>query len=100
MSFLFVENGADQRRQALAQTDGAFGCLAYRGKRLGQQLLDCFACSQAIAKLLGLAAQFVVAELFEFGFERVDAGRDFAVLLEQAVVATAENLGEKGRGHA
>ena len=97
---LVQRHAAHQLHVEVAHLHDALGGFAHHGKRLGQQLVQRLAGSQAVTKLLGLATQFVVAELLKVGFERVDAGRDFAVLLEQAVVATAENLGEEGRGHA
>jgi hypothetical protein len=52
-----------------------------------------------LLEFLGLAAQLVVAELFELRLQRVDPLDGLAVLLEQAVVAAAENFGEEVLGH-
>jgi hypothetical protein len=48
---------------------------------------------------LRFGPQLSVAQAFESNLHGVDALDGFAVLLEQAVVSTAENLGEEWDGH-
>jgi len=63
-------------------------------------LVERLAGRHPIPEFLRLGAQLLVIELLEFGFERIDAGCGLAILLEQPVVAAAEDLGEEGCGHA
>jgi len=73
----------------------ALGALAHRCKGFRQQGVERFALGHAVLELLRLGAQCVVAELLELGFERIDAFHRLAILLEQPIVATAENLGQE-----
>ncbi len=83
----------------MAHFHDALGAFAHHGKRLGQQGIERFTCRHAFAEALGFGPQFVVAQAFKAGFQRIDAFNSFAVLLEQPVVATAENFGEEWDGH-
>ena len=65
--------------------------LANHSKRLGQQCVKRFALADALLEFRRFAAQLVIGEGFDTVFERVGLDDLGAVLLEQAVVATAEN---------
>jgi hypothetical protein len=52
------------------------------------------------AEFLGLGAQGLVGELRNGDFKRVDAGDGLQVLLDQPIVAAAENLLEKAGYHS
>ena len=54
----------------------------------------------SLAKLIGFCAQLFVAQGFVFGFKRIDLHHCFAVLLDQAVIATAEEFGQKIDRHS
>ncbi len=83
----------------MAHFHDALGTLADHGKSFGQQGVKRFALGDPLLELLRLAAQRLVRERFEPGFQRVDAHDVLAVLLEQAVIATAENFGKNIGGH-
>ncbi|MNT47694.1 hypothetical protein D3C72_1844290 [compost metagenome] len=86
----------------MAHLHDALAGLAHGGEGFGQQVVERLALGDAVLEFLRLGAQRVVAELFEFGFERIDARHRLAILLEEPVVATAEDLGQEvgchGRG--
>ena len=74
--------------------------LAHDGKSLGQQLVERFTLFDALAKLIGHGAQTRVVQRFEPGLKRVDLLHRAAVALEQAIVSTAEDLGQYLGEHA
>ena len=62
------------------------------GKGFGQQVVERFALGEALAELVGLGAQLLVGERLDGWLERIDALDGLGVLLDQPVVAAAENL--------
>ena len=68
-----------------------FRGLTHRGEGLREEVVQRFAIGQALAKLLRLAAQFVVGEGFEVRLEGVDALDERHVLADFALVI-AEDL--------
>jgi hypothetical protein len=74
---------------------GTLGALTDDGKSFRQYVIQAFTLRNASSKLICFSAQLFVAEGFVFSFQRIDEHHSFAVLLDQAVVATAENLGQK-----
>jgi len=91
----FVQRHAThQLHVEVAHLHHALGALTHHGKGLGQQLVQTLAVGQSALELLGLGPQLVVAQLFQRRLQRIDAGRNLAILLEQTIIAAAENLGE------
>jgi hypothetical protein len=88
-------HAAEQLHVEMAHLHDALGALAHGGKSFGQQGIEGFALGDAVLELQRLGAQPIVAELLELGFERIDALHRLAILLEEPVVATAENLGQE-----
>jgi hypothetical protein len=88
-------HAAEQLDVEVAHLHDALGAFAHRGKSLRQQGIEGLALGDAVLELLRLGAQRVVAELLELGFERIDAFHRLAILLEEPVVATAEDLGQE-----
>ncbi|MFM2068032.1 MAG: hypothetical protein RLZZ584_2941 [Pseudomonadota bacterium] len=88
-------HAADQLHVEVAHLQGALAALAHDGKGFGEDVIQCDALGNALAQALHGATQLVVAQLLVLGFERGDVLDHTTVLLEQAVVATAENLGEE-----
>ena len=78
----------------------ALGALTHHGKRLWQQVIQRFTLGDAVFELLRLGAQCLIAELFVLRLHRIDASDCFTVLLEQPVIAAAEQFGEEIGGHA
>ena len=70
--------------------------LAHHGKRLGQQFIQRLAIFLLMARfqLVGLGAQFGVAEFFDLRLERVDGAHHLRVFLHQPVITAAEYLSE------
>ncbi len=96
---LVQHHAADQLDIIVAQPERAPGSLAHRCERLRKQLVLGLAIGQSLAELIGLAAQLLVAQSLEAGFELVDASDCFAHAADHAVVATAEDPGQKGIEH-
>ncbi len=93
-------HAADQLDVEVAHLQGALARLAHRGEGLGQDRVERFAAGDALAELEGLVAQRLVAQGREAGLQGVDLLHDLPVLLEQPVVAAAEDRGEKLGQHA
>ncbi len=90
---------AHQLDVEVAHLHDALARLADHGKGLGQQRVERFTRRQALAERLGLGFELVVAKRLELRLQRIDALNRLAVLLEQAVVAASEELGEEIGGH-
>ena len=71
------------------------GTFANHGKRLRQNVVQAFALCNSRTELIRLGAQLLIAECFVLGLKAIDQCHSFAVLFDQAVVATAENFGQK-----
>ncbi len=93
-------HAADELHVEVAHLHHALGALAHHGKGFGQQVVKRRTLGHALLEFLGLGPQLLVAELFVLRLHGVDTRRLLTVLLEQPVVAAAENFGEKVGGHA
>jgi hypothetical protein len=84
----------------MAHAERALGGFAHRGEGGHQQVVELAALRQLLAELGGARPELFVAQLFQFGFERVD-GIDLAlVALDGAIIGRAENtLGERSNYH-
>ncbi len=85
-------HAADQLHVEVAHAQRALGSLAHHREGLGQQLLQLRAVGQPLAEFGGLAAQRAVGELGDLGLERVDALDRPRVMLQQPLIATAEDF--------
>jgi hypothetical protein len=83
-------HAADQLHVEVAHAQRAFRGLAYHRESLGQQLIQGGAVRVPLLQLLGLAAQLRIGKLRELRLERIDLRYDGRVLLQQALIATAE----------
>ena len=92
-------NAAQHLHVEVAHLHDALGAFAHDGKGFGQDGVQRLAGGHAGLELLGLGAQLLVAQGFQRCFGRVDLRHGASVLLEQAIVATAENFGEDVVGH-
>ena len=94
--FAVVENhAADELNVKGAHPEHALGGFANDRKGFDHELVGRRTLGDAIAEFLGLALKLGVRELFHLRLELIDRLDLAAVLLDQAVVATAENFGEK-----
>ena len=84
----------------VAHLQRALASLAHRGEGFGQKLIERVALGQPSAQLIGLAAQLQVVQLFERRLQCVDLLHRPPVGLQQAVVSTAEQLGQELGQHA
>jgi len=96
---LVQHHATDQLHVVVAQSERAPGRLAHRREGLGQQLVLGLTGGQALAEFIGLAAQLLVAQCLEAGFELVDASHRLAHAADHAVVAATEDPGQKGIEH-
>ena len=93
-------NAADQLHVEVPHLHHALGAFPHYGKGLGQQRIEMLAACNAGLELVCFGAKRLVAQRFVGGLEFIDACHRLAVLLEQAVIAAAENFGEEVGGHA
>ena len=97
----FVQrDAAHQLHVEVAHLEHALARLAHHGKSLGQQLVERFALRQPLTKLRRLGLQRGIVERLELRLQLVDLLRSAPVALQQAVVATTENLGQDLWQHA
>ena len=92
-------HAAHQLHVEMAHRKGALAGLANHGKGLRQHSVHFFAVANAHPELGGLAPQRLVGKRHHRGFQRVDFADHLSVLLEQALVTTAEYAGEDVRDH-
>ena len=71
------------------------GAFAHHRESFGQHIVQRHSGGDTALELVSLAAQLSVAELLETGLQRGDPFNGLAELLEQAVVAAAENLSQE-----
>jgi len=84
----------------VAHLQGTLAALAHDGKGLGQDLVHRLALGDAVLERLGLGPQRLVVQGLHLGLQCIDLLDDAAVLLQQALVAATEDLGEKRGQHA
>jgi hypothetical protein len=85
-------HAADQLHVEVAHLEHAAARLAAHRERLGQQLVERLAGRDPLTELVRLAAQLVVRQLFDLRFERIDRRDGLLVLLDEPLVAAAENF--------
>ena len=90
---------ADKLHVEVTHPQHAATGFAYDRECFGQQRVKRFALVQAFAEFSSLAAKLLVGKRLNFRFKLIDLSAAFAVLTNQAVVATAENLGKKRIKH-
>jgi hypothetical protein len=84
-------HAADQLHVEVAHAQRALGRLADHGEGFDQELIDRRAAGDALLELVGLGAQRLVGKLRQLCLERVDRRDAMRVLLQQALVAAAED---------
>jgi hypothetical protein len=92
-------NTARELHIKVAHFHDALGAFADHRKSLGQQIIQALASGKPITEALRLALELIITQTLEAGLQSIDALDGFAVLLKQAVVAAAENLGKEWDGH-
>ncbi len=90
---------AEQLLVVMPQAKGAPRTFAHGGEGFGQQRIEFDAVFQPRTKLVGLGAEFGIAERLELVGKSVGGGHDFAVAAQHPLVAAAENFG-KETGHS
>jgi hypothetical protein len=86
------DHAADELHVEMTHAQRALRGLAHHGERFGQQGFEASAVGEALAEFGGLGAQLLVREPRNPGLERVDLLYDPRVLLQQPLVAAAEDL--------
>ncbi len=92
-------DAADQLDVEMAHLQHALGGLADDRERLGKNRVERLAGGDARLERLGLRFQVVVRQRGDSGLERVDLPDRLRILLQQALVAAAEDAGEDVRNH-
>ncbi len=93
--FAVVQNhAADQLHVEVAHLEHALGRFAADRERFRQQRVQRFAVGDALLESGRLRLQLGIRQFFHRGLERIDLAYRFLVLLEQSLVAAAENLGQ------
>ncbi len=96
----FVQrDAADQLHVEMPHLQHALRRLAHDGEGLRQDLVQPLAIGHALLELRGHRGEIRIAHLLEARLERVDRVDGLAVLLEEAVVAAAEDGLENGVEH-
>ena len=93
-------HAADELDVEVAHRERSLAGLAHDRERIGQHVVERLAAGNPRLELVGLAAQLVVGQLGDGGLERVDGAHDLGVLLEQALVAAAEDAGQDVGDHS
>jgi len=91
---LVYHHAADQLDIEMAHLEHPLAGFAAHRKRFRQQVVNFFAIGNALPEGRGLGLQLRIREFFHLRFKRIDLTDGFLILLEQALVATAENLGQ------
>ena len=87
-------HAAQQLHIEMAHLHDTLGAFAHHGKRLGQQRIQRFPARNTVLELLRLGLQRRIVQLFKGWLQRIDAFNGFAELLDEPVIAAAENFGE------
>jgi hypothetical protein len=85
-------HAADQLLVEMAHLEHALAGFAHHGKSFRQQVVQRFAVLVALFEFFRPGAQLLVAQGLHRGFQRIDAGDGFGILLDQPFIAAAENL--------
>ena len=85
-------HAADQLYVEMAHAQHAARCFAADGKGFGQDVVQRGALRQPLFEFGGFRLQRFIIERLHGFFQRVDFGNGFTVLLEQPVVAAAEDF--------
>ena len=93
-------HAADELHVEVAHLQRPLAGFANGREGFGQEVVERLALGDASAELAGLGAQCVFAQRLEGRFQRVDLRHDLPVLLQQPVVAAAEDRSEKLGQHA
>ncbi len=94
------DHAADQLHVVVAHAEHAHRRLTHDGEGFGEQIVRRLALGDALAELLRLRLKRFVRERLHGGLELVDRLALAAILLDQAVVATAEDFGQDFIKHA
>jgi len=92
-------HAADQLHVVMAHAQHAAAGLAADGEGFGQDLVERLPAGDALLELRRLGLQLLVGELLQLCFQRVDLVDGAVQLLEQALVAAAEDTGEQVVDH-
>src|SRR6266496_72483 len=87
-------HAADELHEEVPHLQRALARFADNGERFRQDRIELFSVGDALAERTGLAPQFVVGQGGECRLERIDLADHLTVLLEQPLVAAAEDLGQ------
>jgi hypothetical protein len=85
-------HAADHLHVEVAHFQHPFGRFAAHGKCFRQQLIQRLAFFHALFEFCGLGLQRLIRQLAQALFQRIDADNSLTILLDQSVVAAAENL--------
>ena len=85
---------ADQLHVEMAHLQHPATCLAADCKRFRQNIVELFTSRDTLLECGRLGLQFCIGQFFNRRFERVNFTHCFLILLEQALVAAAKNLGQ------
>ena len=96
-----VEGHAPQKLHVeMPHLHDALRAFADNRKSLGKDRIQGLASRHTAFEFMGLLAQLLIGQSLELRLHRVDSLHSLAVLLEQTIVATAENFGQEVGGHA
>ena len=87
-------HATEQLNVEMAHLQRSLAGFADDGKRLGQHDFDVFAVGDALLEYRGLGFKLRVGKVCQPGLEGIDLADHLRVLLEQPLIAAAENLGE------
>ncbi len=92
---LMQRDATDELYVEVTHLQRALAAFTHDSESFGQQVVERFALGYAGLELLGLGAQRGVVQLLEARLQCIDLRQGTAVLLEQPVVAAAEDGGKK-----
>jgi len=92
-------HAADQLHVVVAHAQHAAAGLAADREGFGQDLVEGFPAGDALLELRRLRLQLLVGQLLQLRLQRVDLVDDALQLLEQTLVATAEDTGKQFVDH-
>jgi len=86
------DHAADQLHIEVTHLQHAFARLAADRERLGQQLVERLATTDALPEFRRFRAQLIVRQLLDLRFERIDRRDGLLILLDEPLIAAAKNL--------